>query len=330
MRPVSGALFDSPRADSTDRAIPIVRSRNLRVRRGRKPAPIDAKPPTQRELELFQLSLDIEERNAKECGDLGFLATAMIYASLPHSEFPGAVFKRRNGPISLTIMNDPDIGIPYGKLPRIITAFLCTEAKRNKQTLGPTIHLGRSQAEFMRKLGLHSRGGKRGDIHRLRDQSKRLFTSTISLIGEPGSQFKWRKVNITDQGMLLWNPHDPNEQAPWQSTLTLSEPFFKECISHGVPIMMSVLHKLRSPLAIDIYVWLTYRFNAIKEPQPVSWKQLQWQFGSNYAQTPQGESNFKSNFKKALRQVLAIYRDAKLEVRQDLLLLLPSKPHVLP
>ena len=325
-----------PSGQPRQREIPLIgppapaHVRPRRVRRGRPPAALNVKPPTQRELDLFQLALECEEGSSKKFSALGFMATAMIYASLPHSEVPGAIFKRRNGRVSLSILNDPEIGLPWGKIPRIIIAFLCTEAKRNKDTLGPVIHLGRSQAEFMRKLGLQSRGGKRGDIRRVREQSIRLFTSTITLTGQPNGRFHWDKVSITDRGMLLWNPQQPDEKAPWQSTLRLSDLFFNECVSHSMPIQMWVLHQLRSPLAIDIYVWLTYRFNALEEPESISWRQLQWQFGANYALTPQGQANFKSNFKKALRQVLAIYRDAKVEVRPERLVLLPAKPHVPP
>ena len=302
------------------------------AKRGRKPVAFDdaTRKRTQQELDLFHLSMEIDEKNARATGDLGFIATAMIYASLPHSEVDGPIFKRRNGSVSLTIINDPDIGLPYGKLPRIITAFLCSEAKRHQQTRGPEIHLGHSQAEFMEKLGLRSTGGERGDISRVRDQSQRLFTSTISLVGDPGSQFHWNKVSISDEGMLLWNPHNANERARWESKLTLGPKFYRECIEHSVPIDLRVLQKLRSPLAIDIYVWLTYRYNSIAVPTPVTWKQLQWQFGSNYTNTPQGERDFKANFKKQLRNVLAVYQDARVDVRQDLLLLLPSPPHVLP
>jgi hypothetical protein len=298
------------------------------ARRGRKPAEFNREPQSQRELELFELSMEIEERNAKETGDTGFLATAMIYASLPHSEFKEAVFKRTNGFTTLTILNDPDIGLPYGKIPRIITAFLCTEAKRHKDTRGREIHLGKSQAEFLSKLGLSSTGGERGDIGRVRDQAKRLFTSSITLTGTPGHEFHWQRVNISQSGMLLWDRHDPHKNSRWQSKLMLSPEFYDECIQHSVPISLSVLHKLRSPLAIDIYIWLTYRYNSIVAPTPVTWKQLQWQFGSNYANTPRGESDFKTNFKKQLRAVLNVYRDAKIDVGQDRVLLLPSKPHI--
>lgn len=308
----------------------IARNSTPPVLRGRKPIPNDARAHTQKELDLFELSLEIDNRNARESGDLGFLATAMISASLPHSDLKTGIFKRKNGLTSLTIMNDPEIGLPYGKIPRIITAFLCTEAKRHQGTHGPVINLGSSQAEFMRKLGMSSTGGKRGDIGRTYDQAKRLFTSTITLTGEPGTQFHWKKLDISSSGMLLWNPQAPEEKSQWQSTLTLSAPFFEECRNHAFPFDLRVIHSMRSPLAIDIYLWLTYRYNSITMPTPITWKQLKWQFGCNYPDSMQGETDFKSNFKKQLRSVLAVYGDAKLDVKQDYLLLLPSKPHILP
>lgn len=292
-------------------------------RRGRPAVNWSDRPKSKGETALFQLSLDIEEQPPKEANQLGVIATAMIYASLPHSEIEGAVFKRKNGDISLTILNDPEIGLPYGKMPRLITAFLCTEAKRTQE---PVIFLGRSKNEFAKKLGLGTNGGKRGDLTRLMDQAKRLFTSHITLTGSPNSQFHWRNVNLTDDGMLLWNPHDPDLQTLWESKLTLSQKFYDECIAHSVPIDLRVLHKLRSPLAIDIYIWMTYRYNSIAGPTPISWKQLKWQFGANYAD----EKNFITNFKSCLRIVASVYREAKFSLSKDTLTLYPSRPHVLP
>ncbi|WP_207545757.1 replication protein RepA [Achromobacter insolitus] len=293
--------------------------------RGRPPVNWSQRPKSQQELDLFELSLEIEEKNAAEHGQLGFIATAMIYASLPHSDLETAVFKRKNGSISITIMNDPDIGLPFGKIPRIITAFLCTEAK---QTASRTIQLGRSQAEFAKKLGLNTGGGKRGDITRLKDQATRLFTSRITLTGTPDSQFHWRNVDLTKDGMLLWRPHDPHAKAAWESRLTLSEEFFEECIAHSVPIDLRVIHKLTSPLAIDIYVWLTYRLNSIAYPTPISWEQLKWQFGANYADDAQGLRNFIVAFKTQLRRVMSVYPDAKISTDSKKLTLIPSKSHI--
>lgn len=294
-------------------------------RRGRPPVNWNARPKTQQELDLFELSLEIEEKNAAEHGQLGFIATAMIYASLPHSQIDSAVFKRKSGNIALTILNDPDIGLPFGKIPRIITAFLCTEAKR---TRSPEIELGRSQAEFAKRLGLNSGGGKRGDLTRLKDQAIRLFTSHITLTGTPDAQFHWRNVNLTDNGMLLWSPHDAHAQKTWESKLTLSQVFFDECIDHSVPIDLRVIHKLTSPLAIDIYVWMTYRLNSISRPTPISWQQLKWQFGANYADDAQGLRNFASAFKTQLRRVLAAYPDAKISTDSKTLTLYPSASHI--
>ncbi|ANN80894.1 hypothetical protein BAU07_26045 (plasmid) [Bordetella flabilis] len=236
-----------------------------------------------------------------------------------------AVFKRKNGNIALTIMNDPDIGLPFGKIPRIITTFLCTEAKRTEK---PEIELGRSQAEFARKLGLNSGGGERGDLTRLKDQAVRLFTSRITLTGTPDSQFHWKNVDLTRDGMLLWSPHQPHEKSAWESRLTLSEIFFQECMEHSVPIDLRVVHKLTSPLAIDIYVWLTYRLNSIAYPTPISWDQIKWQFGANYANDAQGLRNFISAFKTQLRRVMAVYPEAKVTTDSKKLTLIPSKSHI--
>lgn len=324
---VEADLFDDLPTPPQQAALPAPQDAPQKKKRGRPAVNWSDRPKRQGELDLFQLSLEIEEKPAKDHNQLGVIATAMIYASLPHSEIEGAVFKRRNGDLSLTILNDPDIGLPYGKMPRLITAFLCTEAKRTKE---PVISLGRSKNEFAKKLGLGTGGGPRGDLTRLTEQAKRLFTSHITLIGAPDSQFHWRNVNLTDSGMLLWNPHDPDAKSPWESQLTLSQKFFDECIAHSVPIDLRVLHKLRSPLAIDIYIWMTYRYNSISAPTPISWKQLKWQFGANYADDEQGLKNFITSFKTCLRMVSSVYREAKFRTTKDTLTLLPSPPHVLP
>lgn len=324
---VEADLFDDLPTPPQQAALPAPQDAPQKKKRGRPAVNWSDRPKSQGELDLFHLSLEIEEKPAKDHNQLGVIATAMIYASLPHSEIEGAVFKRRNGDLSLTILNDPDIGLPYGKMPRLITAFLCTEAKRTKE---PVISLGRSKNEFAKKLGLGTGGGPRGDLTRLTEQAKRLFTSHITLIGAPDSQFHWRNVNLTDSGMLLWNPHDPDAKSPWESQLTLSQKFFDECIAHSVPIDLRLLHKLRSPLAIDIYIWMTYRYNSISAPTPISWKQLKWQFGANYADDEQGLKNFITSFKTCLRMVSSVYREAKFRTTKDTLTLLPSPPHVLP
>jgi hypothetical protein len=322
-----GDLFGDASDQLPARAIGPQESSNvtpLKRPRGRPAVNWSERPRSNQERDLFELSMELEQREGYDPNQ-GFIATACIYASLPHSEIEGAFFKRKSNTHTTTILVDPDIGLPYGKIPRVMTAFLCTEAKRGEK---PRIYLGKSQAEFASKLGLTSSGGHRGDMTRLKDQAKRLFTSHITLIGTPGSEFHWQNVNLTNRGMLLWNPHDPEEKAPWNSWLDLSKDFFEECCKHAVPIQMDIVHKLRSPLAIDIYIWMTYRFNAIKEPKSITWSQLKWQFGANYSDDPNGLAAFKYNFLKQLRVVLAAWPQAKVAHDASKLTLLPSPTHI--
>ena len=67
----------------------------------------------------------------------------------------------------------------------------------------------------------------------------------------------------------------------WDSTIQLGEQFFNEIIAHPVPIDLHVLKAVkRSPLGLDLYLWLTYRTFTLKAPLRLSWKQLYRQFGA--------------------------------------------------
>jgi hypothetical protein len=73
---------------------------------------------------------------------------------------------------------EKSIGYPYGAIPRLSLFWIITEAVQTKTR---RLVLGRSLAGFMRAVGLDpSRGGKRSDQKRLKDQMRRLFKSHIS------------------------------------------------------------------------------------------------------------------------------------------------------
>ena len=68
--------------------------------------------------------------------------------------------------------------LPFGNLPRLLMAWLSTEAVR---TQSRELVLGRSLSEFMRSLGINSdSGGARGEQTRLRNQMNRLFGCAVS------------------------------------------------------------------------------------------------------------------------------------------------------
>jgi hypothetical protein len=80
----------------------------------------------------------------------------------------------------------------------------------------------------------------------------------------------------------------------------------------------------KSPLALDIYLWLTYRMFYLRKPTTIPWGVLAGQFGAGYAEPRQ----FKAAFLRELKKVQLVYPDAKLEDAPRGLMLLPSKPHV--
>ena len=53
---------------------------------------------------LINQALAIEDEAAQEVGALGFMARAMVQATLPHSKVAGNEFTRVNGNYSLSIM----------------------------------------------------------------------------------------------------------------------------------------------------------------------------------------------------------------------------------
>ena len=111
----------------------------------------------------------------------------------------------------------------------------------------------------------------------------------------------------------------------WKSTVTLGNTFFNEIIDRPVPIDMRALKALkRSPLALDIYCWLTYRLSYLRKPTEIPWPALQMQFGADYGR----ERDFKAAFLEHLRAVHVLYPEANIEEGERGLLLKPSKPHV--
>lgn len=277
---------------------------------------------------LIDDALAIEAQEAKEAGVLGYMARVLVQATLPHRRFEGDVFERRNGAMSLAIIAHPRMGVPYGTYPRLLLSWLTTEAVRTRE---PELVLGPTLSGFMDHLGLLPTGGRWGTIGRLKDQMQRLFSSTVSCAISQDAGSMGVRMGVATRYRLWWDPKSPEQAALWNSTVTLSYDFFREIIERPVPIDMRALQALkRSPMALDIYGWLTYRLSYLKKQTEIPWEALQMQFGAGYPETPQGRWDFKHNFLKHLRSVRVVYPQAKVADGSYGLLLRPSKPHVPP
>lgn len=276
---------------------------------------------------LITQALAIEELEAKEAGALGYMARILVQATLPHSDPKAAIFERTNGKFSLVVMGHPQVGLPYGVYPRLILAWLVTEAVK---TQTPQLILGSSLTAFMSELGLKTTGGRWGTIWRLRDQIRRLFSASVSATYDDGIAASGIGFNIAREYRLWWDPKSPTQTDLWQSTVTLGLDFFNEIIARPVPIDMRALQALKSSsMALDLYCWLTYRLSYLKHETEIPWVLLQNQFGSNYAKTKQGRFEFKRKLLNQLRKVAVVYDGAsKMNIGKHGLILSPSKSHI--
>ena len=155
--------------------------------------------------------------------DLGFMARLMALCSLPRTNLGNRLqYKRVNGPYKLVMIAGADNKLPYGNLPRLLVAWVCTEAVR---TQSRELVLGSSLSEFMGKLGMDSIGGART---RLRNQMRRLFNAHVQLVYEDKLGEASVSSSVADRTEFWWNPKRPDEPMLWQSKIRLGEDFFNE------------------------------------------------------------------------------------------------------
>lgn len=273
--------------------------------------------------ELISEALAMEIEEAKEAGQLGFMARSLVQATMPHRKIEGNEFKRTNGAFTLSMLAPSDIGLPYGSIPRVLLAWLTTEAVKTKER---EIILGDSLSSFIRELDLGvPTGGRTGNITRLREQMTRLFGCFISCSYVDENLTALKNIMIADDCKLWWLPKEPDQIQLFSSTVTLSQKFFEEITQNPVPIDLRALKVLKqSPLALDIYCWMTYRMSYLRKPTVIPWASLQMQFGSDYARL----RDFKSAFLEQLRKVVLLYPELNVSEEPHGLLLRPSKTSI--
>lgn len=282
---------------------------------------------------LLQKALAIGEEDVHSAGKVGFMARALVQATLPHRDPGTNEFARVNGDYRLTMIAPSDIGLPYGTYPRLLMAWITTEALRTKSN---ELVLGRSLSEFMGELGLKVTGGRWGTVTRLRDQMLRLFSTSISVRYETDRRTSIVNVQTVSRADLWWDPLRPGQEDIWESRLILNPTFYEEIVQQPVPLDLRVLKELsRSPMALDIYVWATYRRSYLRQPAVIPWQALQLQFGAGYEFDRKGQANFQANFLKAAEKVALFDPSCMLARVKDEkgsggggLLIVPGPPHV--
>ena len=261
--------------------------------------------------------------------DLGFMARLLALCSLPRSN-PGnrKEYKRVNGPFTLYMVAGGGNKLPFGNLPRLILAWVSTEAVRTRSR---ELVLGKSLSEFMRTLGVYSSSGEKHT--RLRNQMKRLFGCTVSMIYEDKLGFTRVSSFVADKHEFWWNEHKPNESSLWESKIRLGEALFNEIVNHPVPLNLNTLAALkRSALGLDLYLWLVYRTFPLRAPLRLTWRLLYSQFGAHpdKASDKRTVLNFRYKVLRELKKIKLAWPELNYSTAPGVLILHPSTPAIAP
>ena len=261
--------------------------------------------------------------------DLGFMARLLVLCSLPRSN-PGnrLQYKRVNGPFTLYMTASGGNKLPFGNLPRLILAWVCSEAVRTQSRV---LVLGKSLSDFMRKLDVYSSSGEKHT--RLRNQMKRLFGCTVSMIYEDEHGEARVSSLVADRAEFWWNERKPGECSLWESKIELGEKFFNEIIQHPVPLDLNTLTALkRSSLGLDLYLWLVYRTFPLRAPLRLTWRLLYSQFGAHPAKASDKETiqNFRRKVLRELKKIKLAWPELNYSTAPGLLILHPSTPAIAP
>lgn len=253
-----------------------------------------------------------------------FLHGILCQVGLPRSKVAGDTFERRSGAAYLRIkagelwdgMQWQPQPIPFGTRPRLALIHVSSEAVR---TRNPEVEVGRSMRDFLGRLGLDASGREYGVFRRqmsaLAACEMRLGLGTTTLRVQPIEEFS------------AWLHPTGSQAVLWPGVLRLSDRFYESLAASAVPLDPRALGALsHSALALDCYTWLAQRLHRVERAPGVklSWGNLAEQFGSEYAD----RRNFKRKFRVALREAMAVYADARVELVPGGLVLKPSPPPV--
>ncbi|MHB1525058.1 MAG: replication protein RepA [Candidatus Dormibacteria bacterium] len=272
-------------------------------------------------VELVEEAAALEVEAAREAGEIAYYARIMAQVGLPYTAQPGNEFLRVNGYLTVSFVAPAGIGLPYGVIPRLLLCWLTTQAVTTKQR---ELHLGHTLTEFLDQLQLTRGGGPRGDINRLRRQMTSLFGSTVTAIYTTPGETGIKPIPVAEDVFLWWDPGRPAVPVFWNSTIVLSEPFFRNVVDRPIPIAMEDLQRLRrSPLALDMYVWLSHRLFYLKAPTTVPTELLQAQFGGSERML---QKHFRAQLKRHLAHVKQVWPELNAEITAKGIHLSPSPP----
>ena len=245
-------------------------------------------------------------------GDIAFSHSLLAQVNLPYRNLdPRREYSRVSGRVSLQLTAGATLapggrgwrklGLPYGARARLLLLHLCSLAIKQNSAV---VETDKSFTAFCRSLGIATNGQNQKAV---REQILRMSFVTMRLGWEEENHINVFQGPIFDGFRAQFTAH-PDQIPIWASEVQFSPRFFASLKNHAVPMDFRAIRALRhSPRCLDVYAWLSSRLWRVSRPTKVRWSSLQHQFG----QPNQDRRSFKTSFRKALKQVLVVYPQAK-------------------
>lgn len=247
---------------------------------------------------------------------------------------PGDVplWHRKNGMVQLELQAgrvlDPHtdeivtVGLPFGPKPRLVLYHLNAEAMR---TQSPILTLEDSLTAFVKRTLKLDVGGR--TIRSVKEQLNRLSAADFRFYASYQDHAVTVKGSVIE-GLDLWVSKDERQRVLWPSVVQFSQRYFESLLTHAVPLNESAVSRLsHSAMGLDIYTWLAQRLHRVEPGKPilVPWSAVKEQFGQGYDRM----DNFRRVFQTTLKQVAAVYKEARFKVEREGMRLSHSPPPVL-
>lgn len=261
--------------------------------------------------------------------DLRHLHSIFAIVSLPRTRQPVDVreYERRSPTgYSLVVeagkLMNPDgewiaQPLPYGTRARLLLIHLCSEAIRQKS---PTIEVADNLSGFLRDMGVKVTGGKNGTLHYFKQQINALAACHLRI-----GMWNGRQAATLDtkpfKKMNVWLPDNSSQLMLWNSTVTFSKEFYEGLEDHALPVNAHALKAFaNSTLKLDLYSWVIYRINHIREPLTLTFANVHSQFGDGYKR----ERAFKAELTDALKDMREVLPHLPLSLSEHGLTLHPG------
>jgi hypothetical protein len=256
--------------------------------------------------------------------DLNILHSGFAMTALPHRKVDDLVWERTGGPkgeLRLHIESgyglekDP-VGIPYGAVARLILIYLSSEAVANNSRV---VDLGRSMKQFLDRMGIPV-GGK--SVAMVRDQSRRISMCRLTFFNKRERDTLISNGSFVRNAVICDTGTAGDQQLRlWNDTVELDEAFFQSLKDHPLPLREAAIRQLSGrSMALDLYVYFSYRLHALEKPTSVSWSAMHQQFGGGFKE----RWVFVQSIKDPLALALAAYPEANVDINEGGLILHPS------